>query len=149
MLPGRVRSGGGKLGGLARGVKANSATARRDARAVARRSGAEFDNPGGWALTMRFYSMMYGAPSIMVNRVRAERELTFWGGSRIVDPFGREVAVAGRDEDLITATLDYEQFRLARRLLPTVRDSNISLVHRETPRLIEKPGMPDFIRPES
>src|SRR5690606_34647167 len=23
---------------------------------------AEFDNPGGWALTMRFYAMMYGAP---------------------------------------------------------------------------------------
>ncbi|HUF86728.1 MAG TPA: nitrilase-related carbon-nitrogen hydrolase [Thermohalobaculum sp.] len=111
--------------------------------------GAEFDNPGGWALTMRFYAMMYGAPSIMVNRTGTERDLTFWGGSRIIDPFGREMAVAGGEEELITAELDYGRFRQARRLLPTVRDSNIALVHRETTRLLEKLGVPDFIRPES
>ncbi len=111
--------------------------------------GAEFDNPGGWALTMRFYAMMYGAPAIMVNRVGVEHELTFWGGSRIIDPFGRELAVAGGEETLISAELDYGQVRLARRLLPTVRDSNLGLVHRETTRLIEKLGVPDFIRPES
>ena len=66
--------------------------------------GIDFDNPGGWALTMRFYSMMYAAPTIMVNRTGTERDLTFWGGSRILDPFGRELAVAGTGEELITAT---------------------------------------------
>jgi predicted amidohydrolase len=108
--------------------------------------GADFDNPGGWALTMRFYSMIYGAPAIMVNRTGTERDLTFWGGSRIVDPFGREVAVAGTGEELITASLDYEAVRRARYLLPTVRDSNMSLVLRETARLTEKLGVPDFVR---
>lgn len=108
--------------------------------------GAEFDNPGGWALTMRFYSMMYGAPSIMVNRTGVEKGLHFWGGSRIIDPFGREVAVAGREEELITAELDYDRFRQARRLLPTVRDSNIGLVHRETTRLLDELGIPEFVR---
>ncbi|MFY0312135.1 nitrilase-related carbon-nitrogen hydrolase [Leisingera sp. D0M16] len=108
--------------------------------------GADFDNPGGWALTMRFNAMMYGAPAIMVNRTGTERDLTFWGGSRIVDPFGRELAVAGTGEELITAELDYDAVRRARHLLPTVRDSNIALVQRETARLIDKLGIPDFVR---
>ncbi|MEQ9389144.1 nitrilase-related carbon-nitrogen hydrolase [Roseovarius sp.] len=108
--------------------------------------GVDFDNPGGWALTMRFYSMMYGAPSIMANRTGIERDLTFWGGSRIIDAFGRELAVAGKDEELITAELDYGQLRRARHLLPTVRDSNIALVQRETNRLLETLGVPDLVR---
>lgn len=108
--------------------------------------GAEFDNPSGWALTMRFYSMMYGAPSIMVNRAGCEHDLTFWGGSRIIDAFGRELAVAGTGEELIVATLDYDVLRRARQLLPTVRDSNFALVKGETERLTEKLGVPDFVR---
>lgn len=108
--------------------------------------GVDFDNPGGWATTMRFYSMMYGAPSIMANRTGIEKDLTFWGGSRIIDAFGKELAVAGTEEELITATLSYEQVRRARYLLPTVRDSNLSLVDRETSRLIQKIGVPDFVR---
>lgn len=108
--------------------------------------GADFDNPGGWALTCRFYAMMYGAPVIMVNRTGVERDLTFWGGSRIIDPFGRELAVAGTEEELITADLDYDAVRRARHLLPTVRDSNLALVLRETQRLAETLGVPDFVR---
>ena len=108
--------------------------------------GADFDNPGGWAMTMRFYSMMYGAPSIMVNRTGTEKDLTFWGGSRIIDAFGREIAVAGSEPELISAELDYNLTRQARRLLPTVRDSNLALVHRETTRLIHDLGIPDFVR---
>ncbi|PHP68673.1 nitrilase [Zhengella mangrovi] len=108
--------------------------------------GAGFDNPGGWALTSRFYAMMYGAPVIMVNRIGRERDLTFWGGSRIIDPFGRELAVAGEDEGMITADLDYQAVREARYLLPTVRDSNVALILRETQRLVETLGVPTFIR---
>lgn len=108
--------------------------------------GIDFDNPGGWALTMRFYAMMYGAPAIMVNRTGVERDLTFWGGSRILDPFGKELAVAGTSEELITAELDFEMVRKARHLLPTVRDSNMALVMRETARLSDKIGIPDFVR---
>lgn len=108
--------------------------------------GPDFDNPGGWALTMRFYSMMYGAPSIMVNRTGIEKDLTFWGGSRIIDAFGREIAVAGKDPQLITTEIDFQQVRKARHLLPTVRDSNIALILRETERLIGQLGVPDFVR---
>jgi predicted amidohydrolase len=109
---------------------------------------AEFDNPTGWGRTMRFYAMIYGAPAIMVNRSGVERGLTFWGGSRIVDPFGIELAVAGEEEELITASLDYQAVRLARRNLPTVRDSDMELVHRETARLMGRLGVPEIVREE-
>jgi predicted amidohydrolase len=95
---------------------------------------------------MKFYSMMYGAPSVMVNRVGVEEDLTFWGGSRILDPFGRVLAQAGQGEEVIAATLDYAEVRRARALLPTVRDSNISLVLREMLRLNDKLGVPDIVR---
>ena len=108
--------------------------------------GADFDNPSGWATAMKFYSMMYGAPSIMVNRVGAEKDLNFWGGSRIVDPFGNVLAQAYDEETLITGELNYDEVRRARYQLPTVRDSNLSLVLRESNRLEGKLGVPGLIR---
>lgn len=108
--------------------------------------GAEFDNPGGWGRTVRFYAMIYGAPIIMANRCGVEEDMHFWGGSRIVDAFGKEIAVAGEGEEMIEAELSFENVRKARALLPTVRDSDLSLVMRETTRLAEKLGVPDFIR---
>ncbi|HLI14314.1 MAG TPA: nitrilase-related carbon-nitrogen hydrolase [Alphaproteobacteria bacterium] len=103
--------------------------------------GAEFDNPGGWDLCLRFYGMMYGFPLVMANRVGQEGGLTFWGGSRVVDPFGRVVAMAERpSEQFVTTELDYEALRRARYLLPTVRDANPVLVLRETERLLRPKG---------
>lgn len=49
----------------------------------------------------------------------AERYL---GGSRIVAPDGREVAVAGRGEELLIAEIDTEAVSKARRRLPYLRD---------------------------
>ncbi len=108
--------------------------------------GAEFDNPGGWDTTIRYCAMMYGMPVLMSNRVGREDGLNFWGGSRILDPFGRELVRAGKDQQLITAELDFETVRKARYLLPTVRDSNLSLVMRETNRLGALLGVPDIVR---
>jgi hypothetical protein len=42
--------------------------------------------------------------------------------------------------------LDYNVVRRARQLLPTVRDSNAELVLRETKRLVDTLGVPDFVR---
>jgi len=85
-------------------------------------------------------------PSIMANRTGVEEDLTFWGGSRILDPFGETLAQAGTEPALITATLEYQAIRRARHTLPTVRDSNISMIHRETTRIIETLGVPSHVR---
>ena len=98
--------------------------------------GAEFDNPGGWAINVRFHAMTYGIPVIMANRCGSEGELNFWGGSRIVDPFGRTLAeAAGATPQLVVADLDYARVRTARYLLPTVRDGGLDLLTREVRRL--------------
>jgi predicted amidohydrolase len=107
----------------------------------------EFSNPAGWDLASRFYAMIYGMPVIVANRVGTEAGLTFWGGSRIVDPFGEVIAEAPRDEEaLISATLDYDAVRRARVQLPTVRDSNLALVEREIHRMSGLLGVPPGVR---
>lgn len=98
--------------------------------------GGEFDNPLGWETNLRFHALTYGLPVLMANRVGAEGDLTFWGGSRILDPFGRLLATAtGRGEALVPADLDFDAVRRARYLLPTLRDANLPLVQRELDRL--------------
>lgn len=103
--------------------------------------GAEFDNPGGWDINTRFHALTYGMPVLIANRIGCEDGLTFWGGSRIVDPFGAPLAAAtGMTEQLVAAELDYDVLRKARYLLPTVRDGNTALVHREIARLHARLG---------
>jgi len=98
--------------------------------------GAEFDNPGGWDTNLRFHAMTYGMPVVMANRVGREGDLTFWGGSRILDPFGRILARAeGDGETLVTAPISFDAVRRARYLLPTLRDADLPLLLRESARI--------------
>jgi len=107
---------------------------------------SEFSNPDGWALATRFYAMIYGMPLVMANRVGEEAGLRFWGGSRIIDPFGDILAQGDDSEALIHADVDYDDVRRARIQLPTVRDSNLALVHREISRLQQLIGVPENVR---
>lgn len=106
----------------------------------------DFDNPSGWKMANQFYARVYGMPVVFANRVGEEDGLTFWGGSSIFDSFGRELASAGGEETLIAADLDYGDVRQARYQLPTVRDSNLSLIAREIVRLQGILGVPEDIR---
>jgi predicted amidohydrolase len=99
--------------------------------------GDGFDNPEGWAVNARFHAMTYGLPLALANRVGVEGDLTFWGGSRILDPFGRELARADGNAGLITAEVPYEHLRQARFLLPTVRDGAAPLLAREFARVAQ------------
>ena len=101
--------------------------------------GADFDNPSGWDVNLRFHALTYGLPIAMANRVGREGDLTFWGGSRIVDPFGRTLAQATGDrEELVRTSMDFAAVRRARYLLPTVRDANLPLVQREIERILRR-----------
>lgn len=109
--------------------------------------GGDFSNPDGWDVTLRFYAMMYGMPVAMANIAGREGGLHFWGGSRILDPHGRVLAQAEGDEEvLLTADLDYDAVRRQRFALPTVRDSNLDLIHREVDRLVNRVGVPVAFR---
>lgn len=97
--------------------------------------GQGFDNPAGWDINLRFYALTYGVGIVMANRVGSEETMTFWGGSRILDPFGQTVAQAAGDEEcLVIGELDYEAVRRARFLLPTVRDARAFALRQTTAR---------------
>lgn len=106
----------------------------------------DFSNPEGWLMASRFYATMYGFPVITVNRVGLENQSQFYGGSTIFDSDGRLLAQAGDEETLIVADVDYDRLRQARYRLPTVRDSNVALIHREMTRLVDTLGVPDSVR---
>jgi len=108
--------------------------------------GGEFSNPHGWELALSFYAMIYGMPAVMANHCGGSAGSHFWGGSRIVDPHGRTVARAGDGEELIVADIEYETVRRTRFQLPTVRDSNLDLIHREIERLNNRLGVPRGVR---
>ncbi len=102
--------------------------------------GDGFDNPSGWDVNLRFHALTYGLPVAMANRVGREDGLTFWGGSRVLDAFGRAVAKAdGPGEALVQARIDYGDVRRARYLLPTIRDANPTLLRRELARIARLP----------
>ncbi|HEX2115335.1 MAG TPA: nitrilase-related carbon-nitrogen hydrolase [Alphaproteobacteria bacterium] len=96
-----------------------------------------FDNPRGWTTVLDFYAMMYGLPTVMANRVGHEGDLTFWGGSRVVDACGHTIARSDDREALVIAEISKPDVECARTRLPTVRDSNPALVRAELNRLVE------------
>jgi len=107
----------------------------------------EFSNPRSWDVVLRFYAIMYAMPIMVANRVGEEHGAVFWGRSRIIDPRGEILAQADESSEcLLEATIDYEAVRRSRFQLPTVRDSNLNLVHREITRLAKSTGVPDFVR---
>jgi len=59
---------------------------------------------------------------LYANHAGAENGLVYHGGSCIVSPQGRDVARAGPDEQLITATIDAASVAAARARLPYFRD---------------------------
>lgn len=108
--------------------------------------GGNFSNPDGWKVALSFYGMMYGLPVIMANHCGGDEGIHYWGGSRIVDAHGKPLAEADEQEELIVADLDYDTLRKARFQLPTVRDSNLDLIHREIERLANRIGIPRGFR---
>lgn len=101
----------------------------------------------GWTLATRFYAMIYGLPMLVANRVGRDGDVDYSGGSRILGPRGEVMAAAGSAEpELIVADIDFAEVRRARFDLPTVRDSNLDLIHREIERLQPIIGIPDVSR---
>jgi len=105
-----------------------------------------FSNPHGWSLTAEFYSMIYGFPVLMANHAAGESGMDFWGGSRILDPYGGIVSIAGESEELLVGEISYMDIKKARYRLPTLRDSNLDLLIRELHRLSQQIGIPEESR---
>ncbi len=91
-----------------------------------------------WAELVRFHARFLQTWVVFVNRVGSEAGMTFWGGSRVVDPWGRVVAQAPRGEEAIVhAELDVTAVRRRRREIPLLKEPRLELIRREIDRLLE------------
>ena len=74
----------------------------------------EGDWQQAWENVMRGHAIANSVVVAAVNRVGREDKMEFWGGSFIMDAFGRTIARAGEDEEIVLATVDLEHGRLIR-----------------------------------
>jgi predicted amidohydrolase len=99
------------------------------------------DMPQEWRAINRFHARMLESYVIFVNRVGTEGELTFWGGSQVVDPYGTIIHEAPLDEPaLTTVEIDLELVRRRRREMPLVKEARLALIAREIERLAAEGG---------
>ena len=127
--------------------------------------GEEFSNIESWSIINRFYSRIFGVYNICANRVGEESfeerrlysggnpsdleddmdsELSckktiyrFWGGSEILNPFGKNLANAKHHEpDEIFAVIQKDLLRKKKILLPYLRNDDPYFTHRELQRIL-------------
>ena len=83
---------------------------------------------GHWRTLLRARAIENQAYVLGVNRCGADPNVTYAGGSLIVDPRGTVVAEAGGEEGTIGAELDLAALREYRREFPVLRDMREGLV---------------------
>jgi predicted amidohydrolase len=102
----------------------------------------QYDSRTYWRDITVFYARMFQYYVVFVNRVGEEGEhLRFWGGSHIVDPWGKIVtALPDGEEAIRTFEIDLSMVRKRRREVPLVREARLGLLAREVHRLAEEGG---------
>jgi predicted amidohydrolase len=102
----------------------------------------QYDSRTYWRDITVFYARMFQCYVVFCNRVGDEGEhLRFWGGSHIVDPWGKIICALPDDEEaIVTAEIDLATVRKRRREVPLVREARLGLLAREATRLAEEGG---------
>ena len=91
-----------------------------------------------WNDLLRFYARFLQIYVVFVNRVGEESGVRFWGGSRVVDPWGNDVVHAPKNEPaLVLADIELDNVRRRRHEMPLVKEARLTLLSRELSRLID------------
>lgn len=94
-----------------------------------------------WRDLLHFHGRFLQTHVAFVNRVGREGGVSFWGGSRIVDPWGNVIAEAPLHEPALTVVdIDLTAARRARREMPLVKEARLGLLSRELDRLTRDGG---------
>ncbi|HEV2753385.1 MAG TPA: nitrilase-related carbon-nitrogen hydrolase [Solirubrobacteraceae bacterium] len=100
-----------------------------------------YDSRTYWRDITVFTARMLQCFVVFVNSVGEEAGLRFWGGSHVVDPWGRIICEAPEyEEALVTAEIDLLAVRRRRREVPLVREARLDLMAREAARLANEGG---------
>ena len=89
-----------------------------------------YNNPRGWQTNLSHTAMTWGTFVVMVNRVGMDHDLTFYGNSSVIDPYGNSLIKLDSEEQLAIVDIDLEEIKKARFNLPTLRDAQLDLVSR-------------------
>ncbi|VEN74442.1 Nitrilase [Candidatus Desulfarcum epimagneticum] len=110
--------------------------------------GSEFSNIENWHIINTFYSRVFGIYNVFVNRCGKEsvqktdqqtQTYQFWGGSEIVNPFGKTVYKAAYDApDTIIGEIDKTVLRQKKIVLPYLKNDNPYFTYRELKRILHK-----------
>ncbi|NSL53311.1 nitrilase-related carbon-nitrogen hydrolase [Calidifontibacillus erzurumensis] len=93
--------------------------------------GSKFSSAQGWERVGQFYAQIYGCYVVLVNRVGKEDDISFYGNSKVIDPFGQVVVQCPfKDEAIQICEIEYRHVKEVRRVLPTMRDEDIDLTIR-------------------
>jgi predicted amidohydrolase len=127
--------------------------------------GTEFSNIDSWDIINKFYARVFGIYNVSANRVGEEtfeerrsiiaaemaktasqppseqpgdpQTYRFWGGSEIVNPYGKADAKAAfYEEDQISGEISRDLLRQKRILLPYLRNDDPYFTHRELERIL-------------
>ena len=71
----------------------------------------EGDWQQAWENVMRGHAIANSVVVAAVNRVGREDDMEFWGGSFVIDAFGKTLARAGKGEEIVLAKIDLEHGR--------------------------------------
>jgi omega-amidase len=75
-----------------------------------------------WTALLRARAIENQAYVIGVNRCGNDPQVDYSGGSQVVNPWGETVVEAGRDETVVSATLDLKAMKQIRLNFPVLRD---------------------------
>lgn len=78
-----------------------------------------------WETIQRSHAVANGVYVASVNRVGTEDNITFWGDSFVCGPFGKFIARAGMEEEILLAECDLALIDPQRRAWPYLRDRRI------------------------
>jgi len=91
-----------------------------------------------WRTIQRSHAIANGVYVAAINRIGAEDDLTFWGGSFVCDPGGVVIAEASADEpEALVVECDLSRIEQLRRGWPFLRDRRIDAYQPITQRLLD------------
>jgi predicted amidohydrolase len=97
--------------------------------------GERLDIEGTWDDLLVAMARLLQVTVVFVNRSGDEAGLRYWGGSRVVDPSGRELVRSGRDEGLVVADVDLSAVTAERAEYDIAGDPRFDLVSETLGRL--------------
>lgn len=84
----------------------------------------ELDSQRIWRTLLEAHALLFQTWVVYCNRVGWEDGVCFWGGSRVLDPFGLQVsAIDGFEVGRVNARITSNELRRARVATPLLRDS--------------------------